>query len=49
MASWISYIIFALIIFGSFIAIGLTIYRRILEIKKYKKEKKEIESKEDKK
>ncbi|MBW1241342.1 MAG: hypothetical protein EIB84_00195 (plasmid) [Spiroplasma poulsonii] len=49
MAAWLSYVIFGVIVIGSFIAIGLTIYRRILEIKKYKKEKKEIERKEDKK
>lgn len=49
MTAILSYIIFAAIVIGILIAIGLTIYRRILEIKKEKKEKKQIESKEDKK
>lgn len=39
MVGWISYLIFGLIVGGSFIAIGLKIYRRILEIKRFKKEK----------
>ncbi|MFW4370886.1 MAG: hypothetical protein EHV01_002970 [Spiroplasma sp. hy2] len=42
MATWLSYFIFSVIVIGSFIAIGLTIYRRILEIKKMRKDKKEI-------
>lgn len=42
MAAWLSYVIFGVIVIGSFIAIGLTIYRRILEIKKMRKDKKEI-------
>lgn len=43
MTSILSYIIFGVIIIGSFVAIGLTIYRRILEIKKMKNEKKSLE------
>lgn len=37
MAAWLSYVIFGVIVIGSFVAIGLTIYRRILEIRKDKK------------
>lgn len=48
MAAWLSYVIFSVIVIGSFIAIGLTIYRRILEIKKMKKDKKSIEKDGDK-
>lgn len=51
MAAWLSYIIFGVIVFGIFIAIGLTIYRRILEInmsKRMRKDKKLIEKDGDK-
>lgn len=48
MTAILSYIIFGVIVVGSFIAIGLTIYRRILEIKKMKNEKKSLEKENSK-
>jgi hypothetical protein len=43
MTAILSYIIFSVIVIGIFVAIGLTIYRKILEIKKIKNEKKSLE------
>lgn len=37
--SWLAWIIFAVITIASLVSIGLSIYRRLIEIKKIKKEK----------
>ncbi|KAF0851934.1 hypothetical protein [Spiroplasma poulsonii] len=49
MTGWLTTIFSVVIILGIFAWIGLSIYQKIRQIRGKKKDKKEIESKEDKK